>query len=44
MLTKCLGTNNPLNVVHATIDALQNLRSPEQVASRRGVPVAQLME
>ena len=44
VLTKCLGTNNPLNVVHATIDALQNLRSPEQVASRRGVPVAQLME
>jgi len=44
VLTKCLGTNNPLNVVHATIDALQSLRSPEQVAKRRGVTVAQLME
>ena len=44
VLTKCLGTNNPLNVVHATINALQNLRSPEQVARRRGVTVAQLTE
>ena len=44
VLTKCLGTNNPLNVIHATINALQNLRSPEQIAAKRGVPVAQLMD
>jgi len=44
VLTKCLGTNNPLNVIHATINALQSLRSPEQIAAKRGVPVAQLMD
>ena len=28
ILTKCIGTSNPHNVIHATIDALQQLRSP----------------
>ena len=27
ILTKCIGTSNPHNVIHATIDALQQLRS-----------------
>ena len=44
VLSKCIGTNNPLNVIHATMDALRNLRSPQQVAGRRGIEVAQLME
>ena len=44
VLSKCLGTNNPLNVIHATMDALQRLRSPEQVALRRGIDVANLRE
>jgi small subunit ribosomal protein S5 len=44
VLTKCLGTNNPLNVVHATMDALQRLRSPEQVALRRGLDLAQIRD
>lgn len=44
VLTKCIGTNNPLNVIHATVDALKSSRSPEQVARRRGMDVAQLME
>ena len=44
VLTKCLGTNNPLNVIHATINALQSLRSPEMIAAKRGLPVAQLTE
>ena len=30
ILTKCIGTSNPHNVIHATIDALQQLRSPER--------------
>ena len=42
VLTKCIGTNNHLNVIHATMDALQKLRSPEMVAARRGLTVEQL--
>ncbi|MCA9682122.1 MAG: 30S ribosomal protein S5, partial [Myxococcales bacterium] len=38
------GTNNPLNVIHATVTALKGLRSPEQVARRRGMSVSQMME
>jgi len=36
ILTKCIGTSNPHNVIHATIDALQQLRSAEQVVRSRG--------
>lgn len=36
VLTKCLGTHNPHNVVKATIDALKQLRSPESIAELRG--------
>jgi small subunit ribosomal protein S5 len=35
VLTKCIGTNNKHNVVHATIAALRSLRSPEGVARAR---------
>lgn len=37
ILSKCLGSNNPHNVVKATIRALQQLRSPEEILSRRGL-------
>jgi len=37
ILSKSLGTKNPHNVVHATIDALKQLKSAEQHAARRGV-------
>lgn len=36
VLTKCMGTHNPHNVVKATLNGLQQLRSREQVAARRG--------
>lgn len=36
VLSKCLGSSNKYNVVHATVNALQRLRSPEVVASSRG--------
>src|SRR6185503_6027157 len=35
VLSKCLGSSNKYNVVHATVDALQRLRSPELVAASR---------
>jgi small subunit ribosomal protein S5 len=44
ILTKCLGTNNPHNVIHAALDALHQLRSPEQVAALRDVAVERLAE
>ncbi len=42
ILTKSLGSNNPFNMVHATIDALTNLTTREQLAAERGVPVEAL--
>jgi small subunit ribosomal protein S5 len=37
ILSKCLGSNNPHNVVKATFRALEMLRSPEEILSRRGL-------
>lgn len=42
ILTKCIGTNNPNNVVHATFEALRQLREPEEVARKRGRRLADL--
>jgi len=42
ILTKCLGTNNPHNVVKATMQGLKELRSLEETASRRGLSVEEL--
>ena len=39
ILTKSLGNSNVLNTVYATVDALQQLKSPEEEAARRGKPV-----
>ncbi|MGM0574955.1 MAG: 30S ribosomal protein S5 [Myxococcota bacterium] len=42
ILTKCIGSNNPVNVVHATMHALRSLSSPEEASVRRGIPVEEL--
>ena len=42
VLTKCLGTRNPHNLVKATVDGLQRLRRPSEVAAARGITVAEL--
>jgi small subunit ribosomal protein S5 len=39
ILTKVYGSTNPVNVVRATLEALGDLKSAEQLSARRGVPV-----
>jgi small subunit ribosomal protein S5 len=39
VLSKSMGSSNSINVVHATVAALQGLSRPEQIAARRGLPI-----
>ncbi len=39
VLSKSLGSSNPINIVHATVAALRGLSRPEEVAARRGLPL-----
>jgi small subunit ribosomal protein S5 len=41
VLTKCLGSRNPHNLVHATVDGLRRLRRPSDVAAMRGFTLAE---
>jgi small subunit ribosomal protein S5 len=43
VLSKSLGSQNPINLVKATITALQELRAPEEVAALRGLSVAEVL-
>jgi small subunit ribosomal protein S5 len=43
VLTKSIGTQNPINLVKATMDGLLRLRRPEQVAELRGLTVKQVL-
>jgi small subunit ribosomal protein S5 len=43
ILTKSIGTSNPHNVIHATVKALKDLRSADQVARTRGKSVTEIV-
>ena len=43
VLSKSLGSQNPINLVKATVNALQSLRDPREVAELRGLTVAQVL-
>lgn len=43
VLAKTYGSSNPVNVVHATIGALQSMQSPEQVARKRGKSIEEIV-
>ena len=39
VLSKSLGSDNQINIVHATVEALKGLQRPEEIAARRGLPL-----
>ena len=41
--TKVIGTNNPRNVVYATINALENMKTIEEIAKKRGKKVEEII-
>ena len=43
VLTKSIGTQNPINLVKATMDGLFNLRRPENVAKLRGISITEVL-
>ncbi|MFP4208465.1 MAG: 30S ribosomal protein S5 [Wenzhouxiangella sp.] len=44
VLAKSVGSNNPINLVRATMKGLQAMVSPEQVAIKRGKPIEEILE
>lgn len=43
ILTKCLGSHNPHNLVKATLDGLRSLRTPERIAANRNKTVDEIL-
>jgi len=44
VLAKCIGSNNPVNVVRATVKGLSDMTNPEAVAAKRGKTVKEILE
>jgi len=44
VLAKCIGSNNPINVVRATMNGLVKMDSPEDVAAKRGKSIEEITE
>lgn len=44
ILTKCLGSHNPHNLVKATLDGLRSLRTPERIAANRNKTLADIFK
>ncbi|MBI5750640.1 MAG: 30S ribosomal protein S5 [Hydrogenophilales bacterium] len=44
VLAKCIGSTNPYNVVRATINGLQAMSTPSEIAAKRGKSVEEIME
>jgi len=42
VLAKCIGSSNPINVVRATIKALQSINNPAEIAAKRGKTVEEI--
>jgi small subunit ribosomal protein S5 len=43
VLAKCIGTNNPVNVVRATVQGLRAMNDPDNIAAKRGKTVAEIL-
>jgi small subunit ribosomal protein S5 len=44
VLAKAYGSTNPVNVVRSTVKALSSMKSPDQVARKRGLSVKEILE
>jgi small subunit ribosomal protein S5 len=44
VLAKCIGSSNPINVLRATMKGLMSMRSPEDIAAKRGKTVREILE
>ena len=44
VLAKCIGTSNPINVVRATLNALEQIATPEHIAAKRGKTVEEIVK
>ena len=44
ILAKCIGSSNPYNVVRATLNGLESINSPAEVAAKRGKSVEEILE